>query len=34
VSGVDPIAYLVAVAARTRRDGGVLLPGDFKDTVE
>lgn len=30
-AGVDPIAYFVEVATRTRRDPGtVLLPGDFK----
>jgi hypothetical protein len=34
VSGVDPIAYLIAVATRTRRDGSVLLPAEFKSTLE
>jgi hypothetical protein len=31
VAGVDPIAYFVAAATRTKRDAGaVLLPLDFK----
>ena len=31
VSGVDPIAYLVAAATRAKRDSGApLLPGEFK----
>ena len=31
VGGIDPIAYLVEVATRTRRTpGAVLLPADFK----
>ncbi len=31
VSGVDPIAYLVAAATRAKRDSGApLLPSEFK----
>ena len=31
VTGVDPVAYLVDVATRAKRDPtAVLLPGDFK----
>jgi hypothetical protein len=29
VTGVDPIAYLVAAATRAKRESAVLLPADF-----